>query len=154
VATARIIKKYPNRRLYDTQLSRYVSVADVRELVMQGEEFQVIDTSDKEDITRSILLQIMLEEETGGEPLFSSKMLAQLIRFYGGSWQGMFTRYMEESLDLFAKQQQRVSETMVDNPFEAMSRMTQRNMQVWADLQESFFTSTGLQKDKDERSKE
>ena len=154
MATVRIIKKYPNRRLYDTQLSRYVTVADVRQLVMQGEEFRVVDSSDKEDITRSILLQIMLDEETGGEPLFSAKMLSQLIRFYGGSWQGMFTRYLEESLDLFAKQQQRMSQTMGDNPLEAMSRMTQQNVQMWSDLQESFFNNAGLRKKKDEKTED
>jgi polyhydroxyalkanoate synthesis repressor PhaR len=91
-----MIKKYPNRRLYDTELSRYVTLADVRELVMQGQEMRVIDTANSENITRSILLQIMLEEESSGEPLFSAKMLCQLIRFYGGSVQGIFARYLEK----------------------------------------------------------
>ena len=154
MATDRIIKKYPNRRLYDTKLSRYVTLADVRELVMQGEQFRVVDTSDKEDITRSILLQIMLEEESGGEPLFSAKMLAQLIQFYGGSWQSMFTRYMEESLDLFAKQQQHMSEAMGGEPFEAMTRMAQRNMEMWSEMQKSFFSGTGRGGEKSEKPKD
>ena len=84
----RIIKKYPNRRLYDTEVSRYITLADVRDLVMNCAEFRVVDAANDSDITRSILLQIMLEEETGGEPLFSATMLAQIIRFYGGTLQG------------------------------------------------------------------
>jgi polyhydroxyalkanoate synthesis repressor PhaR len=143
VTAVRVIKKYPNRRLYDTELSRYVTLADVRNLLMEGKEFQVIDTANNEDITRSILLQIMLEEESGGKPLFSSKMLSQLIRFYGGTMQGMFARYLEKSLDLFASQQQQMSETMGEDPFEAMSRMAQRNMQMWTDTQESFYRAAG-----------
>ena len=101
----RIIKKYPNRRLYDTKISRYVTLADVRALVMQGVGFRVLDTNNDDDITRAILLQIMLEEESGGEPLFTAPMLAQIIRFYGGTLQGMLSRYMEKSLDFFVKQQ-------------------------------------------------
>ena len=81
--SVRIIKKYPNRRLYDTELSRYITLADVRDLVMTGEDLKVVDTSNEDDITRYILLQIMLDEESGGEPLFSARMLAQIIRFCG-----------------------------------------------------------------------
>ncbi|MDF1528350.1 MAG: polyhydroxyalkanoate synthesis repressor PhaR, partial [Sedimenticola sp.] len=82
MSNTRIIKKYPNRRLYDTELSRYITLNDIRELVMKGSDFQVVDTNSNEDLTRSILLQIMLDEESGGEPLFSAKMLSQIIRFY------------------------------------------------------------------------
>ena len=141
MTAVRVIKKYPNRRLYDTELSRYVTLVDVRDLLMEGKEFRVIDTANNEDITRSILLQIMLEEESGGEPLFSSKMLSQLIRFYGGSMQGMFAHYLEESLDLFARQHEQMSETMGADPFAAMTRMAQRNMQMWTEMQESFYSA-------------
>ncbi len=147
MAAVRIIKKYPNRRLYDTELSRYVTLVDVRELVMDGSEFRVVDKANSEDITRSILLQIMLEEESGGEPLFSSKMLSQLIRFYGGTLQGMFARYLEQSLDLFARQQHQVREAMGESPFEAMTRMTQSNMQMWSEMQNNFFRAAGLAAD-------
>ncbi len=140
----RIIKKYPNRRLYDTELSRYVTLNDVRELVMEGHEFKVVDTANNDDITRSILLQIMLEEESGGAPLFSAKMLSQMIRFYGGTVQGMFARYLEESLNLFANQQQDVRDAMGNNPFDAMTRMAQQNMQMWTDMQQSFFRAAGF----------
>jgi polyhydroxyalkanoate synthesis repressor PhaR len=95
MSSVRIIKKYPNRRLYDTEVSRYITLADVRSLVMAGVEFRVVDTSNDDDITRAILLQIMLEEESGGEPLFTANMLAQIIRFYGGTLHGLFARYME-----------------------------------------------------------
>lgn len=142
MADVRVIKKYPNRRLYDTKLSRYVTLVDVRDLVMEGNGFRVIDTANNEDITRSILLQIMLEEETGGAPLFSAKMLSQLIRFYGGTLQGIFARYLEESLDLFARQQQQMGESMGEDPLEAMNRLAQLNMQMWTEMQASFFRAT------------
>jgi len=140
----RIIKKYPNRRLYDTEVSRYITLADVRELVMGCVPFKVVDTNTEEDITRSILLQIMLEEETGGVPLFSAGMLAQIIRFYGGTLHGVFANYLESSLDLFAKQQKDLTETWGDNPIEAMTRITQRNVDLWADAQKEFMRAAGL----------
>ena len=154
MTSERIIKKYPNRRLYDTQVSRYITLADVRDLVMSCTPFKVLDTANETDITRSILLQIMLEEESGGEPLFSSNMLAQIIRFYGGTLQGLFARYLEGSLDLFAKQQQQVAETWGETPFDAVSRMTQRNMALWSDMQAELmraagFGPSGAGKDKD-----
>ena len=141
----RIIKKYPNRRLYDTEVSRYITLADVRDLVMQCTSLRVVDTANDSDITRSILLQIMLEEETGGEPLFSATMLAQIIRFYGGTLQGMFARYLESSLDLFAKQQQEMAKALTETPFEAMTRMTQQNVQIWTDMQQELMRAAGFQ---------
>ena len=140
----RVIKKYPNRRLYDTELSRYITLADVRNLVLDGVELRVVDSSSQEDLTRAILLQIMLEEEAGGEPLFSAKMLSQIIRFYGGTVQGMFARYLEESLDLFARQQQEMREAFGNTPLEAMTRMAQRHMQLWSDIQENIFRTSGF----------
>ena len=140
----RIIKKYPNRRLYDTEVSRYITLADVRSLVMECTSFKVIDTANESDITRSILLQIMLEEESGGEPLFSASMLAQIIRFYGGTLQGMFARYLESSLDLFAKQQQEMAKVLSDNPFDAMTRMTQKNVELWAEMQDELMRAAGF----------
>ncbi len=145
----RIIKKYPNRRLYDTQVSRYVTLDDMRELVMRGIEFQVVDANNNEDLTRAILLQIMLEEESGGQPLFNAHMLAQIIRFYGGTLQGLLSRYMEKSLDLFVKQQNQLRETWGENPFEAMTRLAQRNIDMWADLQNEFLRATGYSKKAD-----
>ena len=85
----RLIKKYPNRRLYDTRTSSYITLADVKALVLKHEQFQVVDAKTGEDLTRSILLQIILEEEAGGMPMFTSDLLSQLIRFYGNAMQGM-----------------------------------------------------------------
>lgn len=144
MSSDRIIKKYPNRRLYDTELSRYITLSDVRELVMQGVTFRVLDTATDADLTRSILLQIMLEEETGGEPLFSASMLAQIIRFYGGTLQGVFARYLEHSLDSFAEQQKHLVETWGDSPFDALGRMTRRNLELWSDAQMKLMRAAGF----------
>ncbi|QIK37042.1 polyhydroxyalkanoate synthesis repressor PhaR [Caldichromatium japonicum] len=140
----RIIKKYPNRRLYDTEVSRYITLADVRDLVMRYVPFRVVDSANDTDITRAILLQIMLEEESGGRPLFTSNMLAQIIRFYGGTLQGAFARYLETSLELFARQQQEFAKAMSDNPFETLARLTQKNVELWGELQEELLRVVGL----------
>jgi polyhydroxyalkanoate synthesis repressor PhaR len=151
--TPRLIKKYPNRRLYDTELSRYITFSDIRGLVMQGVEFRIVDSSSNEDLTRATLMQIMLEEESGGEPLFTATMLAQIIRFYGGSVQGLFTRYLEESLSLFEQQQHEIRETMGANPMETMTEMAQRNMDLWSDMQNSFLQSMGVDLDAGKKTK-
>jgi polyhydroxyalkanoate synthesis repressor PhaR len=105
----RILKKYPNRRLYDTQLSSYITLADVKAMVMAGERFEVRDAKSAEDLTRSILLQIILEEETGGMPIFSAQMLSQIIRFYGHAMQGMMGSYLEKNLQTFTDIQSRLA---------------------------------------------
>jgi polyhydroxyalkanoate synthesis repressor PhaR len=101
VGEERLIKKYPNRRLYDTQTSTYVTLADIKGLVMANEVFKVIDAKSDEDLTRNILLQIILEEEAGGAPVFSSQMLSQIIRFYGNSMQGLMGNYLEKTMQSF-----------------------------------------------------
>jgi len=106
----RILKKYPNRRLYDTQLSSYITLADVKAMVLSGERFEVREAKSGEDLTRSILLQIILEEETGGVPIFSAQMLAQIIRFYGHAMQGMMGSYLEKNLQTFTDIQNRLAE--------------------------------------------
>ncbi len=109
-AQARIIKKYPNRRLYDTRTSSYITLADVKELVLNHEEFQVVDAKTKDDLTRSILLQIILEEESAGEPMFSSDSLSQIIRFYGNAMQGMMGSYLEKNIQTFMQIQQKLQD--------------------------------------------
>jgi len=106
----RILKKYPNRRLYDTQLSTYITLTDVKAMVLTGEHFEVRDAKSGDDLTRSILLQIILEEETGGVPIFSAQMLAQIIRFYGHAMQGMMGSYLEKNLQTFTDIQSRLTE--------------------------------------------
>jgi polyhydroxyalkanoate synthesis repressor PhaR len=106
----RLIKKYPNRRLYDTQTSTYITLADVKQLVLDQEEFQVIDAKAGEDLTRQILLQIILEEESGGVPMFTAQMLAQIIRFYGNAMQGMMGSYLEKNIQAFIDIQGKLTE--------------------------------------------
>jgi len=107
---ARLIKKYPNRRLYDTRTSAYITLADVKDLVLHQEEFQVLDAKTGEDLTRSILLQIILDEENGGHPMFTSDVLSQFIRFYGNAMHGMMGSYLERNMQLFTELQKRVQE--------------------------------------------
>src|SRR5215213_8182886 len=97
----RLIKKYPNRRLYDTQTSSYITLTDVKQLVLDADEFTVVDAKSNEDLTRSILLQIILEEEANGAPMFSSGVLSQIIRYYGHAMQGMMGSYLEKNVQAF-----------------------------------------------------
>jgi len=97
----RLIKKYPNRRLYDTKTSSYITLADVKQMVLKQEEFQVVDAKSGDDLTRQILLQIILEEESGGVPMFTSDLLSQMIRSYGNAMQGMMGSYLERNLRAF-----------------------------------------------------
>ena len=110
MAAPRIIKKYPNRRLYDTETSAYITLAEVKELVLQYKEFQVQDAKTGADLTRAILLQIILEEESGGMPLFSSDLLSQLIRSYGNAMQGMMGSYLERNIRAFQDIQKALQE--------------------------------------------
>ena len=105
----RIIKKYPNRRLYDTQTSAYVTLSDIKKLVMAQERFYVVDANTGENLTRSILMQIILEEESAGTPLFSTEALSQMIRFYGHSLQGMMSPFLEKNLSGFIDMQNQFS---------------------------------------------
>ena len=106
----RLIKKYPNRRLYDTKTSAYITLGDVKDLVLKFEVFKVLDAKTSEDLTRSILLQIILEEETGGVPLFSCDLLSGFIRFYGSTSQGMLGKYLENNMKTFVDFQQKLQE--------------------------------------------
>jgi len=106
----RIIKKYPNRRLYDTETSSYITLADVKKLVLDQVDFKVEDAKTHEELTRSILLQIILEEETEGAPMFSSDMLSQIIRFYGNAMQGMMGSYLEKNIHTFIEMQKRLQD--------------------------------------------
>jgi polyhydroxyalkanoate synthesis repressor PhaR len=106
----RLIKKYPNRRLYDTRTSAYITLGDVKELVLKFEVFRVVDAKTGDDLTRAILLQIILEEETGGVPLFTTELLSQMIRFYGNAMQGMLGKYLENNMKTFVDFQQKMQE--------------------------------------------
>jgi polyhydroxyalkanoate synthesis repressor PhaR len=110
VTGPRILKKYPNRRLYDTRLSSYITLADVKQMVLAGTDFEVRDAKTGEELTRAILLQIILEEESGGVPMFSTTMLSQIIRFYGHAMQGFMGTYLEKNIQTFTEMQKRLAE--------------------------------------------
>jgi polyhydroxyalkanoate synthesis repressor PhaR len=110
MAAPRVIKKYPNRRLYDTETSAYITLAEVKDLVLGYKDFHVVDAKTGEDLTRAILLQIILEEESGGVPMFSTDMLANIIRYYGHAMQGLMGSYLERSIHTFHEAQKRFQE--------------------------------------------
>ncbi len=109
-STPRLIKKYPNRRLYDTQTSTYITLVDIKQLVIDQEDFQVVDAKTGDDLTRPILLQIILDEEQAGSPMFTSPVLAQIIRFYGNTMQGFMGSYLEKNVQAFIDIQQKLQE--------------------------------------------
>ncbi len=139
----RTIKKYPNRRLYDTVESRYITLADIRKLVIDRIDFVVIDKKSQEDITRSILLQVIADQEHGGEPLLSRDFLSQVIRSYGGHMQGMIGSYLEQSLKLFVGQQRdarlNVKGVAETGPAENVSGLAQKNFQRWRAVQDEIY---------------
>jgi len=152
----RVIKKYPNRRLYDTVESRYITLSDIRRLVLEKIEFVVIDKKTQEDITRSILLQVIAEQEHQGEPLMSQDFLSQVIRSYGGAMQGFVGSYLEQSLKLFMTQQQQVRDrvkSMVGvDPVETVANLAQKNYARWRSVQDEIFkalmNATGRSRDR------
>lgn len=144
----RIIKKYPNRRLYDTGSSRYVTLSDICSLVKKNVKFRVIDVKTEEDITRSILLQIILEEEDKGAPIFSTDVLEQIIRSYGDAMQGFMSSYLRQSLEVFLQQQRLVQEQMAGliehGPLSVFTDLAEKNVRLWQDLQKAALDSYAL----------
>ena len=106
----RLFKKYPNRRLYDTKTSSYITLVDVKQMVLKQEDFQAVDAKTGEDLTRQILLQIILEEESSGSPMFTSDALSQMIRTYGNAMQGMMGGYLEKNINAFQEMQKSLQE--------------------------------------------
>ena len=136
----RVIKKYPNRRLYDTDTSTYITLAEIKQLVMDSEVFSVVDAKSGEDITRSILLQIILEEEANGSPMFTTPVLSHIIRFYGHAMQGMMGGYLEKNMQaLMDMQAPMVQGVMSNNVFQQM----QEQMQIQT---EQFLGTFGLKR--------
>jgi len=139
----RVIRKYPNRRLYDTVESRYVTLADVRRLVVDRIDFVVLDRKSQQDITRSILLQVIAEQEGAGESLMSRDFLSQVIRTYGSGLQDFVGRYLDESIQQFAREQRELRERFKNvvgvDPVETVTAVAQKNYQRWKALQEEVF---------------
>lgn len=151
----RIIKKYPNRRLYDTEISKYITMGSLRDLVLKDIAFTVIDVKTDEDLTRSILMQIIADEEHSGEPIFSTESLTKIIQFYGDSVEGLASDYISQSLDLFTSQQKQLQsqlENAVDGtPMQSIADLTKQNIELWNNMQTSFFEAAGIAKKKEEQ---
>lgn len=145
MAQNRVIKKYPNRRLYDTEISSYITLEDVRQLICDGEKFEVIDAKSGEDLTRTVLLQIIAEHEERGQPIFSTELLTQIIRFYGDALQGFMGNYLERSMQLFLEQQSQfrsqLSNLMGQTPWSMLNQLTERNLDLWKDFQQGLIGS-------------
>lgn len=142
-AMKRLIKKYPNRRLYDTEKSGYITLADVHKLIRQGIDCQVVDAESGEDITRTILVQIITEQEGGETPIFTADMLTRFIRVYDDASQDLFGEFLDRNLKVFSEQQKKMQsqilEGVVGAPLQVMKDMTERNLSLWTDMQNKFF---------------
>ena len=132
----REFKKYPNRRLYDIQESKYVTVEDIRKLVLKGEVIRVLDSKSEKDLTRSVLLQIITEQEgEGHEPILTNRVLEQLIRFYGAPMQNVVSKYIEQSIKTFLEHENNYRQRMQDfngtEPMNLMRKALEQNMEFW-----------------------
>lgn len=132
----RVIKKYANRRLYDTVASKHVTLSDIRKMIVDGSDIQIVEDTSGDDITRPLLLQIIVEQEqNGGQPILTEVLLSQLIRFYGNPMQGMMAEYLQKSVGTFVKQQSTVQEQMQhmlsNTPIDTMRELMAQNMKTW-----------------------
>lgn len=154
----RTIKKYPNRRLYDTKLSKYITLAHIKELVLEKEPFVVIDKKSGEDITRTILMQVIAEQEQNGEPVMTEDFLSQVIRTYNNAMPSVVSNYLEQSLRLFMTQQAQARNTIRKvvgiDPVDAVANMAQRNYARWRSVQEEVFKLISRKSDEPESNKE
>lgn len=154
MSQVRIIKKYPNRRLYDTEISSYVTLEDVRQLIVEGENFEVRDARTGKDLTRAVLLQILAEHEDIGQPIFSTQLLTTVIRFYGDSLQGIIGSYLERSIQMFSDQQQQlrghIGNLVVQTPWSLLNQLTERNMEIWKGVQQGIKSGLASTPEKSE----
>lgn len=160
MSQVRIIKKYPNRRLYDMEISSYVTLEDVRQLIVEGESFEVRDARTGKDLTRAVLLQILAEHEDIGLPIFSTQLLTTVIRFYGDSLQGIIGNYLERSIQVFSEQQQQlrgqIGNLVVQAPRSLLNQLAERNMEIWKGLQQgikSGLSSTSEKPDEEPKAR-
>ena len=146
----RVIKKYPNRRIYDTHSSKYIKIDDIREMIVEGTPFVVLDSKSGEDVTRSVLLQLIIEQESETNPLFTTENLKTFIRYYGQVPHQPFSEFMDQSLSFFKHQQEQFagcfSDMMKNSPMNAFSEMSKKNMEMWQKMVEGFY-GTGKKKD-------
>ena len=158
MSDARIIKKYPNRRLYDTEISSYVTLEDVRQLIIEGEGFEVRDAKTGKDLTRAVLLQILAEHEDIGQPIFSTQLLTTVIRFYGDSLQGIIGSYLERSIQVFSDQQQQLrgafGNLVVQATWSLLNQLAERNMEIWKGVQQGIKSGLSAAAEKPEETVE
>lgn len=141
-------KKYPNRRLYDIEQSKYVTIEDIRQVVLKGEMITVADSKTGKDLTRSVLLQIISEQESEGhEPILTNRVLEQLIRFYGSPAQSVMSRYIEQSIMTFLEHQEQYRKRMMEfsgtEPIASMRRALEQNMEFWNRLATTTMDPVG-----------
>ncbi|MFK8067699.1 MAG: polyhydroxyalkanoate synthesis repressor PhaR [Gammaproteobacteria bacterium] len=140
----RIIKKYPNRRLYDTEDSKYITLASVAEYAKAGEQFKVIDTESKEDITRGILLQIILEQEGSDQAMFSVDSLSEIVGYYGNTMPSLFNEYFQQSLKAFSEGQTQLQDQFKTDSMKVFEDMAKDNMEMWTSVQDNFLKMAGF----------
>ena len=142
MAKPRIIRKYANRRLYDTEASRHINKDDVRKLIAAGKDVRIVEDGSGDDITRSVLLQLVAEQELGGKPVLSDQMLTQSLRFYDHPMQGVLGSYLQQSFETFLQQQstlqEQMQELMRNGPFAVMKDVAKQNMEAWQAMQKAF----------------
>ena len=152
MSEVRVIKKYPNRRLYDTEISRYITLEEVRQLVLDDVPFRVEEKRTEADITRSILLQVIAEQEQGGDPIFTTDLLAFIIRFYGDPMQSSISRYLELSLQMFAEQHGELAEQLkqrlgqAQQPLQALKDLADRQVPIWRLVRKEFLRNLSRSK--------
>jgi len=155
----RVIKKYPNRRLYDTEKSRYVTIVDVLKIIRDEKvDLQVVDAESGEDITRGVLIQIILDQENGDKPIFTTPMLTRFIRVYDDAAQSFFEEILDKNLSMFSEQQKKVQEQvedMVTQPVQFVRDIAERTFNMWAEAQKKyFFLPMGLGGEKEDKDPE
>lgn len=134
-SSMRIIKKYPNRRLYDTETKAYITLEEIKTLVLQGKAFQVLDSKTQEDMTNYVLLQVIAEQESRGQPILTTNILRGIIRFYGTSLQGNFSQFLENLFHTFTQQ----SPTDLQQHFKNLNQLAVKNMELWQQTWQKFF---------------
>jgi polyhydroxyalkanoate synthesis repressor PhaR len=143
MANERIITRYANRRLYDTAASRHVTLEDIRKLILNGEQIRVVDNRTGEDVTRTMLLQIVAEQEQHGKPILSTQLLHSILRFYGTAMEDLTAQYLEKSVEHLLRQQEmmRAQMTKMMNvaPMADLLEIARQNMNSWGDLQKRMF---------------
>jgi polyhydroxyalkanoate synthesis repressor PhaR len=162
MTSERLIRKYANRRLYDTGGSRHVTLEDLRQLIVSGEKIKVVDDKTGEDLTRSVLLQIISEQEQFGSPVLSPELLEMIIRFYGRPMQAMLSRYLEQSFTTMLRQQETMQAQMTKalqaTPFAPLTELARKNMELWEQMQratrEAFTGRTTAGPNPDDKDKE